>query len=52
MICRYRPDLTLIFGNRPLAKYLECAPEELTGVNLGSWMSDEQREASTSAWRN
>ena len=45
MICRYRPDLTLIFGNRPLAKYLECAPEELTGVNLGSWMSDEQREA-------
>ncbi len=45
MICRYRPDLTLIFGNRPLATYLECAPEQLPGVNLGSWMSDEQRAA-------
>ncbi|KAA0982458.1 ATP-binding protein [Pseudomonas sp. ANT_J28] len=45
MICRYRPDLTLIFGNRPLATYLECQPEQLPGVNLGSWMSQEQREA-------
>lgn len=47
MICRYRPDLTLTFGNRPLAMYLECAPEQLPGVNLGSWMSDEQRVAFT-----
>lgn len=45
MICRYRPDLSLIFGNRPLATYLECAPEALPGVNLGQWMSAEQREA-------
>jgi PAS domain S-box-containing protein len=45
MICRYRPDLTLTFGNRPLATYLECASEQLPGVNLGSWMSAEQREA-------
>jgi signal transduction histidine kinase len=45
MICRYRPDLTLTFGNRPLATYLECTPEQLPGVNLGSWMSDEQRAA-------
>ncbi|WP_435034613.1 PAS domain-containing protein [Pseudomonas neuropathica] len=45
MICRYRPDLTLTFGNRPLATYLECPPEQLPGVNLGSWMSDDQREA-------
>ena len=45
MICRYRPDLTLTFGNRPLATYLECQPEQLPGVNLGSWMSTEQREA-------
>jgi PAS domain S-box-containing protein len=43
MICRYRPDLTLTFGNRPLATYLECTPEQLPGVDLGSWMSDEQR---------
>ncbi|UZE29761.1 PAS domain-containing sensor histidine kinase [Pseudomonas asplenii] len=47
MICRYRPDLTLIFGNKPLATYLECAPEQLPGVNLGSWMSPEQHAAFT-----
>ena len=45
MICRYRPDLTLTFGNRPLATYLECAPEHVPGVNLGSWMSAQQRES-------
>ncbi|MCU0117981.1 PAS domain-containing protein [Pseudomonas sp. B2M1-30] len=45
MICRYRPDLTLTFGNRPLANYLECTPEQLPGVNLGGWMSEEQLEA-------
>ncbi|KAA0986602.1 PAS domain S-box protein [Pseudomonas sp. ANT_J12] len=45
MICRYRPDLTLSFGNRPLATYLECQPDQLPGVNLGSWMSPEQRDA-------
>ncbi|KPY56312.1 PAS-like protein [Pseudomonas syringae pv. solidagae] len=33
------------FGNRPLAKYMECTPEQLTGINLGDWLSDEQREA-------
>ena len=45
MICRYLPDLTLTFGNQPLATYLECAPEQLAGINLGSWLSPEQREA-------
>ncbi|MGG7674084.1 PAS domain-containing protein [Pseudomonas sp. WC2] len=45
MICRYRPDLILTFGNQPLATYLECTPEQLPGVDLGSWMSDEQRAA-------
>jgi PAS domain S-box-containing protein len=45
MICRYRPDLILTFGNRPLARYLECTPEQLPGVDLGSWMSEEQRAA-------
>ncbi|MGY2341802.1 ATP-binding protein [Pseudomonas sp. SDO5532_S415] len=47
MICRYLPDLTLTFGNKPLATYLECSPEQLPGVNLGSWMSAEQRDAFT-----
>ncbi|MEA5672188.1 ATP-binding protein, partial [Pseudomonas sp. MH2] len=45
MICRYRPDLELLFGNRPLADHLECAPEQLAGMNLGQWMSDAQRSA-------
>ncbi|NVZ67587.1 PAS domain-containing sensor histidine kinase [Pseudomonas costantinii] len=45
MICRYRPDLTLTFGNTPLANYLECLPAQLRGINLGNWLSAEQREA-------
>ncbi|WP_397450079.1 ATP-binding protein [Pseudomonas sp. NA-150] len=45
MICRYSPDLVLSFGNRPLANYLERAPDEVAGVNLGEWLSAEQREA-------
>ncbi|MDR9752275.1 PAS domain-containing protein [Pseudomonas sp. SZMC_28357] len=45
MICRYLPDLTLTFGNRPLATYLECTPEQLPGIDLGQWMSDDQRAA-------
>ncbi len=45
MICRYTPDLTLTFGNRPLANYLECAPEQLPGINLSGWLSPEQQRA-------
>ena len=45
MICRYRPDLTLTFGNTPLANYLECPPAQLPGLNLGHWLSDDQRQA-------
>ncbi|WP_085695300.1 MULTISPECIES: PAS domain-containing sensor histidine kinase [unclassified Pseudomonas] len=45
MICRYRPDLILTFGNQPLAHYLECTPQQLPGTDLGSWLSDEQRAA-------
>lgn len=45
MICRYRPDLELLFGNHPLAEQLECAPQQLTGMNLGQWLSDSQRAA-------
>ncbi|MDT4839152.1 Adaptive-response sensory-kinase SasA [compost metagenome] len=45
MICRYRPDLTLSFANRPLADYLECSPQALVGTSLADWMSDEQRQA-------
>ncbi|WP_339515735.1 PAS domain-containing protein [Pseudomonas sp. RL_15y_Pfl2_60] len=45
MICRYMPDLTLNFANRPLADYLERSTEQLIGANLGEWLSAEQREA-------
>jgi PAS domain S-box-containing protein len=45
MICRYTPDLVLSFGNRPLATYLECTTEELPGINLGEWFSEEQKDA-------
>jgi PAS domain S-box-containing protein len=45
MICRYRPDLILTFGNKPLAVYLECSPGQLPGVDLGNWLSPEQRTA-------
>ncbi|MFW3897063.1 ATP-binding protein [Pseudomonas bharatica] len=44
MICRYRPDLELLYGNQPLADYLECTPARLPGMNLGDWMSAQQRE--------
>ncbi|MHA6197511.1 ATP-binding protein [Pseudomonas wadenswilerensis] len=42
MICRYRADLELLYGNRPLADYLECTPAQLPGMNLGEWMSAGQ----------
>ncbi|MNZ07667.1 C4-dicarboxylate transport sensor protein DctB [compost metagenome] len=45
MICRYRPDLSLVFGNQPLADYLECSPAQLAGLNLGQWLSEAQRQA-------
>ena len=45
MICRYTPDLQLLFGNRPLAELLECPPQQLCEMNLGQWMSDSQRTA-------
>ncbi|WJO21259.1 ATP-binding protein [Pseudomonas soli] len=44
MICRYRPDLSVLFGNRPLADYLGCTPEQLQGADLGQWLSADQRE--------
>ncbi|MCU1730539.1 MULTISPECIES: PAS domain-containing sensor histidine kinase [unclassified Pseudomonas] len=44
MICRYRPDLELLYGNRPLADYLECTPAQLPGMNLGDWLSPGQHE--------
>ncbi|TBV05031.1 PAS domain-containing sensor histidine kinase [Phytopseudomonas dryadis] len=43
IICRYRPDLTLTFANRPLAQYLGLAQEKLQGMSLASYLSDQER---------
>ncbi|WP_449430007.1 PAS domain-containing sensor histidine kinase [Pseudomonas putida] len=45
IICRYRPDLTLVFANRPLAEALHCSTAQLPGLNLRQWMSDGQHAA-------
>lgn len=45
MICRYRPDLTLLFANRPLAEQLQGSAAQLPGQNLGQWLSSRERNA-------
>lgn len=45
MICRYRPDLSLSFANRPLLDYLGCPPELVGSLSLVDYLSDEQCEA-------
>lgn len=45
MICRYRPDLTLLFANQPLAEQLQDSPAQLLGQNLGQWLSASERAA-------
>ncbi|PAU88172.1 PAS domain-containing sensor histidine kinase [Pseudomonas sp. WN033] len=44
MICRYRPDLTLTFANLPLIKSLGVETEAGQKLNLGQYLSDEQRQ--------
>ncbi|WP_027897271.1 PAS domain-containing sensor histidine kinase [Zestomonas thermotolerans] len=44
MICRYRPDLTLTFANRPLLRYLGCGDEAIGTLNLSKFLTEEQCE--------
>lgn len=44
IICRYRPDLTVLFANPALASALSVAHAEVEGVNLGDYLSETQRE--------
>jgi PAS domain S-box-containing protein len=45
IICRYQPDLTVIFANPTLASALNIPHEQTEGLNLGDYLSTEQKEA-------
>lgn len=45
IICRYLPDLTLTFANRPMIEALEIGDEPLDNFNLGQFLSPEDRQA-------
>ncbi|MER0042036.1 PAS domain-containing protein [Pseudomonas sp. MGal98] len=42
IICRYRPDLTLVYANRPLAQYLGIRQENLPGTSLATYLSAQE----------
>lgn len=45
IICRYQPDLTVIFANPALASALSVDHAEVEGLNLGDYLSSEQRDS-------
>jgi PAS domain S-box-containing protein len=44
IICRYQPDLRVIFANPTLASALNIPHEQAEGLNLGDYLSPEQKE--------
>ncbi|TBU81639.1 PAS domain-containing sensor histidine kinase [Pseudomonas daroniae] len=42
IICRYQPDLSLTFANRPLAQYLGISQEKLQGISLAAYLSQQE----------
>lgn len=42
IICRYRPDLTLVYANRPLAQYLGIRQDNLPGTSLATYLSAQE----------
>ncbi|HWK54367.1 MAG TPA: PAS domain-containing protein [Hyphomicrobiales bacterium] len=44
IICRYQPDLKVIFANPTLASALSIERDQVEGLNLGDYLSEEQRE--------
>ena len=42
IICRYRPDLTLTYANRPLAQYLNIPQDRLLGSSLAPYLSIQE----------
>ncbi|WP_185265917.1 PAS domain-containing sensor histidine kinase [Halopseudomonas xiamenensis] len=45
IICRYLPDLTLTFANRPMIEALGLGEAPLEGINLGQFLQSEDRQA-------
>lgn len=45
IICRYLPDLTLTFANRPMIEALGIGDEPLERFNLSQFLSPEDRQA-------
>lgn len=45
IICRYRPDLTLTFANKPMATALEIDDGQPEQINLGQFLFPDDREA-------
>lgn len=44
IICRYLPDLTLTFANRPMLESLGLDAESLGGFNLGQFLTAEDQQ--------
>ncbi|HEY6870948.1 MAG TPA: HWE histidine kinase domain-containing protein [Novosphingobium sp.] len=49
MVCRFRPDGTILFVNRSYADTLGRSPQELTGANLWAFITPEDRARVESA---
>lgn len=52
IICRYKPDLSVIFANPALADLLSMPREQVVGLNLGDYLSPEDKEAALARLRN
>ncbi len=44
LICRFRPDGTILFVNNAYARYFGKRPAELTGQNFYSFLTDQARD--------
>ena len=45
MLCRFRPDGTILFVNRAYAEALDTTAEELTGQSFWAFVSEQDRES-------
>lgn len=51
MVCRFRPDGTILFVNRAYAETLGRTPEDLTGANLWAFVTGDDRAGVEKALR-
>lgn len=52
IICRYKADLEVIFANPALAAALNMPREQVAGVNLGDYLSPEEKDAALARLRH